>query len=88
VRGGDGQIIQFRLDTSNEWLLNTVASRVDEGPEGLGGGGPGAHGKFQINGKPVRDHKKLMMQPGDVVLFETPGGGGYGYRSIPTNTHS
>jgi N-methylhydantoinase B len=88
VRGGDGQIIQFRLDTRDEWLLNTVASRVDEGPEGLGGGESGAPGKFQINGKPVRDHKKLMMQPGDVVLFETPGGGGYGYRSMPTNTQS
>ncbi|HEY9359289.1 MAG TPA: hydantoinase B/oxoprolinase family protein, partial [Xanthobacteraceae bacterium] len=79
VRGGDGQIIQFHLDTRHEWLLNAVASRVDEGPEGLGGGAPGAPGKFHINGKPVHDHKKLTMQPGDVVLFETPGGGGYGY---------
>ncbi len=64
--------------TKDEWLLNAVASRVDEGPEGIGGGGPGAAGKFHINGKPVRDPKKLTMQPGDVVLFETPGGGGYG----------
>jgi N-methylhydantoinase B len=79
VRGGDGQIIQFHLDTRDEWMLNAVASRVDEGPEGLGGGAPGAPGKFHINGKPVHDHKKLTMQPGDVVLFETPGGGGYGH---------
>jgi N-methylhydantoinase B/oxoprolinase/acetone carboxylase alpha subunit len=34
--------------------------------------------KFHINGKSVRDAKKLTMQPADVVLFETPGGGGYG----------
>ena len=78
MRGGDGQIIQFRLLTRDEWLLNAVASRVEEGPEGLGGGGRGAAGKFHINGTPVHDHKKLTMQPGDVVLFETPGGGGYG----------
>jgi N-methylhydantoinase B len=78
VRGGDGQIIQFRLDTRDEWLLNAVASRVIEAPEGLGGGGSGQPGKFHINGEPVRDHKKLTMQPDDVVLFETPGGGGYG----------
>jgi len=78
MRGGDGQIIQFRLDTRDEWLLNVVASRVDAGPEGLGGGEPGAPGKFHINGAPVRDPKKLTMKPGDVVLFETPGGGGYG----------
>src|SRR5207253_3336575 len=30
MRGGDGQIIQFRLLTKNEWLLNAVASRVEE----------------------------------------------------------
>jgi N-methylhydantoinase B/oxoprolinase/acetone carboxylase alpha subunit len=46
----------------------------------MGGGEPGAAGKFQINGKPVRDFKKLNLQPDDVVLFETPGGGGYGHR--------
>jgi N-methylhydantoinase B/oxoprolinase/acetone carboxylase alpha subunit len=80
MRGGDGQIIQFRLLTKEEWLLNAVASRVEEGPEGVGGGEPGAAGKFQINGKPVRDLKKLNLQPDDVVLFETPGGGGYGHR--------
>jgi len=80
MRGGDGQIIQFRLLTKDEWLLNAVASRVEEGPEGLGGGSPGAAGKFHINGKPVRDLKKLTLQPDDVVLFETPGGGGYGHR--------
>jgi N-methylhydantoinase B len=80
MRGGDGQIIQFRLQTNDEWLLNTVTSRVDDGPEGLGGGAPGAAGKFHINGKPVRDLKKLILQPNDVVLFETPGGGGYGHR--------
>jgi N-methylhydantoinase B len=80
MRGGDGQIIQFRLLTKDEWLLNAVASRVEEGPEGLGGGSPGAAGKFHINGKPVRDLKKLTLQPNDVVLFETPGGGGYGHR--------
>jgi N-methylhydantoinase B len=32
ARGGDGQIIQVRLDTRDEWLLNTVTSRVEEGP--------------------------------------------------------
>jgi N-methylhydantoinase B/oxoprolinase/acetone carboxylase alpha subunit len=38
--------------------------------------------KFHINGKSVRDAKKLTMQPADVVLFETPGGGAYGHRRI------
>jgi N-methylhydantoinase B len=81
ARGGNGQIVQFRVDTKDEWLLNAVVSGLDEGPEGLGGGGPGQPGKFHINGAPVHDHRKRAMQPGDVVLFETPGGGGYGHSS-------
>ena len=26
----------------------------------------------------ISEGKKMTMQPGDVVLLETPGGGGYG----------
>jgi N-methylhydantoinase B len=77
-RGGDGQIIQFRMQTRDPWLLNAVPSRLDQGPEGLGGGGPGAAGRFLVNGKPVRAARKLTLAPDDVVLLETPGGGGYG----------
>jgi N-methylhydantoinase B/oxoprolinase/acetone carboxylase alpha subunit len=44
----------------------------------LGGGGPGAAGRFLVSGKPVHDAKKLTLAPDDVVLLETPGGGGYG----------
>jgi N-methylhydantoinase B len=77
-RGGDGQIIQFRMRTNDEWLLNAVPSRLDEGPEGIGGGAPGAPGRFLVNGEPVASARKLTMKPDDVVLMETPGGGGYG----------
>ncbi len=77
-RGGDGQIIQFRLQTNDPWLLNAVPSRLDEGPEGLCGGKPGTAGRFLVNGKPIRQAGKLTLKPDDVVLLETPGGGGYG----------
>jgi N-methylhydantoinase B len=77
-RGGDGQIIQFRMQTDDPWLLNAVPSRLDDGPEGLGGGKPGAAGRFLVNGRPVSTAKKLALNPEDVVLLETPGGGGYG----------
>jgi N-methylhydantoinase B len=76
--GGDGQIIQFHMHTKEPWLLNAVASRLDQGPEGLGGGGMGAPGRFLVSGKPVREAGKLTLAPDDVVLLETPGGGGYG----------
>ena len=77
-RGGDGQIIQFRMQCADPWLLNAVPSRLDAGPEGLGGGRPGAAGRFLVNGTAVREARKLTLDPNDVVLLETPGGGGYG----------
>ncbi|HWF76231.1 MAG TPA: hydantoinase B/oxoprolinase family protein, partial [Caulobacteraceae bacterium] len=76
--GGDGQVIGFHMRTNQPWLLNAVPSRLDRGPEGLDGGGEGAAGRFLVNGKPMSEGKKMTMQPGDVVVLETPGGGGYG----------
>ena len=77
-RGGDGQVIGFHMRTDAPWLLNAVPSRLGEGPEGLLGGAPGAVGRFLVNGEPVSQARKMEMRPGDVVLLETPGGGGYG----------
>jgi N-methylhydantoinase B len=77
-RGGDGQTIAWRMRTSSPWLLNAVASRMTLPPEGLGGGAPGAAGRFLVNGKTVSEARKMVMQPDDEVTLETPGGGGYG----------
>jgi N-methylhydantoinase B len=77
-RGGDGQTIGWRMRTNDTWLLNAVASRTGLAPEGLGGGSPGAAGRFLVNGKPVTEARKMLMQPQDEVILETPGGGGYG----------
>jgi N-methylhydantoinase B len=77
-QGGEGQVIAFHLRTAHEWLLNAVPSRLDEGPEGIGGGEPGAPGRFLVNGEPVTAARKLALQPDDRVLMETPGGGGFG----------
>jgi len=76
--GGDGQVIAFHMMTKDEWLLNAVPSRMNDGPEGIGGGEPGAPGAFRINGRDVSVARKLTMQPDDTVVLETPGGGGYG----------
>jgi N-methylhydantoinase B/oxoprolinase/acetone carboxylase alpha subunit len=77
-QGGDGQVIGFHMRTSEPWLLNAVPSRLDRGPEGLAGGEGGAPGRFLVNGTAVSEGKKMIMSPTDVVLLETPGGGGYG----------
>lgn len=77
-RGGDGQTIQWRMRTGSDWLLNAVASRISLAPEGLGGGMPGAAGRFLVNGKDASEARKKVMKPDDEVTLETPGGGGYG----------
>jgi N-methylhydantoinase B/oxoprolinase/acetone carboxylase alpha subunit len=66
------------MSTSFPWLLNAVPSRLLHGPDGLAGGAPGAPGKFLVNGEAVSQARKLTMAAGDVVVLETPGGGGYG----------
>jgi N-methylhydantoinase B len=43
-----------------------------------GGGGLRAPARFLVNGKPVSEARKMIMQPADEVIMETPGGGGYG----------
>ena len=62
----------------SDWLLNAVASRISLAPEGLGGGKPGAAGRFLVNGKNASEARKIVMKPDDEVTLETPGGGGYG----------
>jgi N-methylhydantoinase B len=76
--GGDGQIVQFHLRTDQPWMLNAIVSRTNHVSDGLGGAKPGAAGRFLINGKPVKDPRKLVMKPTDIVVFKTPGGGGFG----------
>lgn len=77
-RGGDGQVIQFRMNTSRPWVLNVSPVGLSKGPEGLDGGGSGAPGHCTINGVPFSDSKKITMNPTDIVVLATPGGGGFG----------
>jgi N-methylhydantoinase B/oxoprolinase/acetone carboxylase alpha subunit len=78
MTGGDGQIIEFHMNTPHPWLLNAVPSRLDRGPDGLDGGDAGEAGIFLVNGTKVSEARKIVMQPDDLVRMETPGGGGYG----------
>ncbi|MBP27487.1 MAG: hydantoinase B [Planctomycetaceae bacterium] len=76
--GGLGQTIEFSVDTSRDWELNAVTSRLDEPPQGIFGGGPGASGSFMVNGEPVTTQSRITLGPDDVVCLELPGGGGFG----------
>jgi 5-oxoprolinase (ATP-hydrolysing) len=52
-------------------------------PYGMAGGAPGALGRNSVERRDGAVHAlkgtdKAEMQPGDVFVIETPGGGGYG----------
>ena len=77
-RGGDGQVVEFTVDTPTPWVLNAVTSRLARGPAGLFGGEAGATGSFTVNGTPISTQARVTLKPGDTVRLELPGGGGYG----------
>ncbi len=76
--GGLGQTIEFSVDTTREWQLNAVTSRLVEAPLGIFGGEAGSAGSFQVNGEDVTTQARITLTPDDVVTLKLPGGGGYG----------
>ena len=73
--GGDGLIREF------EFLAPATGSLLTErrrhAPWGLAGGGPGKPGENRLNGEVLPGKCELRLQPGDRLVVETPGGGGY-----------
>jgi N-methylhydantoinase B len=76
--GGLGQTIEFSVDTTRQWQLNAVTSRLQHAPEGIFGGEAGEAGSFTVNGEPVTTQARITLHPDDVVSLALPGGGGYG----------
>ncbi len=84
-RGGDGSVRRVRF------LESMTASILSNGrivpAFGLAGGQPGALGVNRIE-RATGEHETLAhigsaeMNPGDIFIIETPGGGGYG--SVPS----
>ncbi len=80
-RGGDGVTRRIRfLAAMSAALLST---RRDHPPRGLKGGFNGEPGRQRLIGadgtvKELPGCFSLMVQPGDAIEIQTPGGGGYG----------
>jgi 5-oxoprolinase (ATP-hydrolysing) len=80
-RGGDGVVRRLRF--LEPMTVSLLANRRKVAPFGLKGGGPGAlgAGRVERRGGAVESFggtTQLAVEAGDVVVIETPGGGGYG----------
>lgn len=80
--GGDGIRFEFQMRGEGSAIASFMVNRIKRPAPGLLGGHDGQTASFAINGKPVELNGQLMLQPGDTVLIETGGGGGYGAPAI------
>src|SRR6185436_274535 len=77
-RGGCGQRCTLTSYSEAPITFAMRGDRVQHPALGLFGGGSGAAGSVTLNGKPIHSKRTLMLQNGDRLVLETPGGGGYG----------
>ena len=80
-RGGDGARRRLRFLEPMEVMI--LANRRRIPPYGCAGGSPGAPGRNWLersSGEMIslESCDRVQVQPGDTVVIETPGGGGYG----------
>src|SRR5829696_4493911 len=76
--GGDGVVRELRV--LEACRLSLLTERRAYAPAGADGGEPGATGRNLVNGRELPAKATVDLEAGDVVLIETPGGGGYGSR--------
>ncbi len=80
-RGGDGLIRAIQL-LDGEAHASLLADRHRLAPPGALGGEPGACGRHTLvrDGReaPLPAKASLTLEPGDTIVVQTPGGGGYG----------
>ena len=80
-RGGDGAV--RRVCFLEPMTASILSNGRHHGAFGMAGGQPGAVGRNRVERadgriEPLQHIGSVQMQPGDVFVIETPGGGGYG----------
>jgi N-methylhydantoinase B len=81
-RGGCGVRVQFRILTTAKCVVGAVAGRDRYPAQGIFNGKEGSKSGITINpdksGYAINPRKLTLVEPGDLVEFRLPGGGGYG----------
>lgn len=77
-RGGDGQAQEFLYRGDSAAQIAFVMTRLSIPPAGFAGGDDGQTGRLRINGRAIDHTQQWVLNPGDRLLCETAGGGGFG----------
>ena len=78
-RGGLGQIIEVESNEAQAFDFFGTVDRVKYPARGCFGGKDGAAGHLQLaSGKLLQGKGKQQIPAGEVLVFKTPGGGGWG----------
>ena len=83
MKGGLGRRVIFKAPDDEYAPLPPVNLGIQSGryrypPEGLFGGKDGLKAQFLINGKPGNSYGLTQFGPGDEIIIDVAGGGGYG----------
>jgi N-methylhydantoinase B len=83
MRGGLGRKMTIRVPNDEYAPQGPTSIAVQAGrykypPQGLFGAGPGSRARFLINDRSGDPSGLSLCLPGDVIEFESAGGGGYG----------
>jgi len=77
-RGGVGQEVELRNDTTHPLTISLMGLRTQFPAQGLQGGKPGRPRRYAINGKDVNPKGRYTLAPGDSLVIHEAGGGGVG----------
>lgn len=78
-RGGLGQRIELQSSNDQPFVVFLSVERIKNPAAGSFGGAAGAAGRIRLDEGPDLPGKgEVRIEPGQTMIFETPGGGGYG----------
>ena len=78
-RGGCGQVIEISASNGYEMYFNAMFDRIANPARGREGGKSGANGRLTLDdGTVLKTKGRQFVPPRNKVVFELPGGGGYG----------
>ena len=80
TRGGLGQRIELRAAAEQDVMVFLSVERITHPAKGRHGGADGAPGRIRIDGfgEDLPGKGQMTVSPGQTLIFETPGGGGFG----------